>query len=1016
MKKLLILSVFLCSYISAFAQNNSYYDRMEHVFGNIDKTKVSTGFLKEFGVRFNEVEAYNGILQNNNWVDKTQWQSLYSSLYTMRVGTVAQHMTPPNIVFDNLKNQQLGVPDVLLVAQHYTYQQYKANAYTNGDVNISNDRIYDVTGRNPYEFKTTFAVTPLRQELRGNTFSFKLPNSLIYTNTSSTLNQVQIDFGNGQGYQNVSINSAKNVTYNSGGEKVLKAKFVYNGGPTLYSHSKIWIDYVAPKSKKQARFNGSRASNHIITGVPWQGSSATGVITVELAPGNTQLTKPLIVVEGFDPDNSFNYTNFIYNENNGGINIDIDPTTVFYSLNQAIEDEGYDLVFVNFDNATDYIQRNAYLVEAVIAWVNSQKAVAGSTEKNVVLGMSMGGLVAKYALRHMEIDGNPNTNHDTQLFISHDAPHQGANVPVAFQAMLRHLVGEEISLPVFFSLIDINIVDFVDFLPKLEDGLALLQTPAAQQMLIYQLQGIGDNISIDNTTLHHSFLNEYSSMGYPQEDNIRNIAIASGSECGTSLSYNPYSNLVDVNMKIDLPYLITNIVFAFINGISINPIRSITSVLSTNTDIIAQFNAKALPNQQSKKIYNGKIVIKKKILFLINVEEPLIDEENLYSTATMLPLDNASGGIYDLETFVNLPSGMDIYILERKFNFIPTFSSLDLGGGNEPIIYSDLNHAYSPLSPPLSPKNTPFDNFYTNPISSENHIQFTLNNGNWLMDELRGNNAFYTCISTCTTTIPIEIDGGLLKLCDNATTTYTLLNLNPDSNVIVNWSVIPSTAISSLVANGNAVTITSSGNINGTATLKASISTNCGNLDIEKTLWLGEPHVSYSLENIPNGVSYQLVSFPEEIGLENMGVNNANCIDQIHNGGHIGACMSGNAFGYTNNWYVEREVQVDNGCGQHTFNIVFGSGFQVEYDLVSDSQSPNTFILVESAPNNVSSNTSFSQVSANEVILIQVFNISGNLILETNNNYFSLSQYPAGNYYAKVFINNELVLQKNLIN
>lgn len=80
----------------------------------------------------------------------------------MRVGTVAQNMVAPNTVFDNLKTQQANSSeDVLLAAQYYNYQQYKTNAYTNGDVTVSNDRIYDVVGRNPYDTKTIFGVATI---------------------------------------------------------------------------------------------------------------------------------------------------------------------------------------------------------------------------------------------------------------------------------------------------------------------------------------------------------------------------------------------------------------------------------------------------------------------------------------------------------------------------------------------------------------------------------------------------------------------------------------------------------------------------------------------------------------------------------------------------------------------------------------------------------------------------------------------------------------------------------------
>jgi len=72
MKKLFIFTLLFVQLFFSNAQNNGYYNRMQYVFGNIDKTKVTTGYLKEFGVRFNEVEAYNGTMITSNLVDKTQ--------------------------------------------------------------------------------------------------------------------------------------------------------------------------------------------------------------------------------------------------------------------------------------------------------------------------------------------------------------------------------------------------------------------------------------------------------------------------------------------------------------------------------------------------------------------------------------------------------------------------------------------------------------------------------------------------------------------------------------------------------------------------------------------------------------------------------------------------------------------------------------------------------------------------------------------------------------------------------
>jgi PKD repeat protein len=447
----------------------------------------------------------------------------------------------------------------------------------------------------------------------------------------------------------------------------------------------------------------------------------------------------------------------------------------------------------------------------------------------------MGGLVGRYALRHMEIEGE---THDTKLYISHDTPHQGANVPLAAQALVRHLVGEEISLPVFFSLFNVNIFDLENNFPELSEGLDLLQSPAAQQMLIYQLQGTGDGVSVNNNTLYSSFLNEYKTMGYPQQKGIRNIAIANGTECGNPLDFNPYDHIVNANIEVDLPFFLTNIALAIVNGVSINPLKFISSVLSTNTDLKAQFTLRALPSLQSKQIYKGRIYIKKTILFLITVHEPLIDEKTVNSSSNMLALDNANGGIYDIENFAELPTEFEQYVLQRRFNFIPAYSSLDVGSGDETINPNDLAKVYNPLSPPSAPKDIPFDNFFTNPISSEAHIQFTLNNGNWLISELTGTPEILSCALACESEIVIS---GSEYLCNGNTTSYNI----PAGAENYTWQITEGSNLATISSSNNfTVNLTANNNnLSGSVILRGSISSSRCNYTeiIEKEIWIGKP-------------------------------------------------------------------------------------------------------------------------------------------------------------------------------
>jgi PGAP1-like protein len=95
--------------------------------------------------------------------------------------------------------------------------------------------------------------------------------------------------------------------------------------------------------------------------------------------------------------------------------------------------ESYDFIFVDFSNGTDYIQRNSLLLQEVIRRVNQVKAPIGTKlYKNVVVGASMGGLVARHALASMEKQGE---NHCTHTYVSFDSPQKGANIPLSIQAM-----------------------------------------------------------------------------------------------------------------------------------------------------------------------------------------------------------------------------------------------------------------------------------------------------------------------------------------------------------------------------------------------------------------------------------------------------------------------------------------------------------------------------------------------------------------------------------------------------
>ena len=165
-------------------------------------------------------------------------------------------------------------------------------------------------------------------------------------------------------------------------------------------------------------------------------------IIISYGNANDQvLRRPLIIAEGLDPGHITNpeepegantFTDFIISVANSG------STTLRNLISN--NPSHYDIVYINWRNGTDWLQRNALVLEEVIRWVNANKQpdlTTGLLNQNVVLGSSMGGVIARMALGRMDRNGGVNA-HQTRLYVSLDAPHQGANVPLGYQALARH--------------------------------------------------------------------------------------------------------------------------------------------------------------------------------------------------------------------------------------------------------------------------------------------------------------------------------------------------------------------------------------------------------------------------------------------------------------------------------------------------------------------------------------------------------------------------------------------------
>jgi len=388
------------------------------------------------------------------------------------------------------------------------------------------------------------------------------------------------------------------------------------------------------------------------------------------------LDKPIVFIAGFDPGDSTSLED-MYNS----LGFDGD------NLGDILRDEGFDPILLNFpqystggkdiDGGADYIQRNAMVLIELINLLNDQKV---GSEELVIVGPSMGGLVARYALSFMEQNS---MDHETRLYISFDSPHLGANVPISFQYLINYFAEAEGNEQAQFT------VDTV------------LNSPAAKEMLIDHYLGhlLNGSLYLQDPSLllpvgapdfRDAFQTELDDLGFPQQ--VRNVTMINGSGQGM-ITGAPGIQIIDTTLDL---------------GSSISADINLHFTPAANqTNTITFFEA-----------------------FVAGV--PITSfEADAESPSSSDGLDSAPGGKSTITgSFDGGGNPIIIAFLEaieqNEFCFIPAISALAIGNEDNWYASPDIGGTH----------NSPFVNTLI-PSENEFHGEVTTANAEFALDEIR---------------------------------------------------------------------------------------------------------------------------------------------------------------------------------------------------------------------------------------------------------------------------------------
>lgn len=1053
-KGLALLFLFATSFSHSQTINTTYKTSINAKLAGLDKTKVPNKLLINQAMEFAELTDYSGAITTTNWATRGKFTSIYNTLLMSRVNATVSGLVSPTVFktnWDNLRAQN----KIVLSGLYYKYSKFKPNAYPNFLVNnngVVTDKYVGGVWQNPYVDQQVFAISAPILVYKSLSMQVTLPASLWYTNQATSLQSIAIDFGNGAGYQTMTFGQVRTINYSASGIFEWKYKLTLTNAQILYSHSKIKIDIPVPLTPPTGGgpqfaaaaapiINPPPASCANIAVVPFTGtrqylgSANSATLQIKYRNSDCIISRPLIVVEGFDSgllgvENSF-----------GEVDYDKFIQSTYSSNNLYFQTIDKDIIYINYNKGRDDLKRNAYLVEDIIKWVNTKKAQAGSTTPNIVIGQSMGGVIARYALRDMEVLGQA---HQTNLFVSHDAPQQGANIPLGVQYFARHLGDQFIDTP----LGDFQISVAQGATISIEDIQGLLNAQGTKQLLSNY---VSTGFAVDNTVFN-AFQTELRTLGYPNQ--TRNIALSNGNHCANTQEFNPSATLFSLNggasttalttLVTTLLQPLTNIAFGYL-AYEFNEPGLLLGLLPGSSSFAMSFNASALPTAGTNaQIYHGDISYTK-VLFDLFGWRPQITVSLTDRTKDNQPVnlsyDYYPGGKYQLpfnfqSTTVNnafINAGITAY-LAPSFDFIPVPSALDIGGGATPLNNTDYLKKYNSVTPPTGNKASPFANFTTsfpnNANLNEPHISFNTRNGNWLATELdtnTSNNAIFDCTLICS---DAQISGG--ALC--TTTNY----IAPLSNAtFFNWSITQGANLATLSnATSQTATLTKVGTSSGNITLSLTIGNSiCGSTIITKTIWAGSPLFPNSgVVNGPTNVAF----------------------NQTKTYTYSGGSPSGASSNYE--WFVDAPINDDGGpicgwqilSGQGTSAVTVKTGCIATLAVVglrvtNSCGTATRYTYVEVGPCTTALTTYPNPISSNNTLVVslvtpvpcgeansvvstasapvnnevKIYDFYGVLVYSSNYSSDSMTlnnlNLNSGNYILNVFTSNGKVLKKILV-
>lgn len=714
-----ILLIFLPTH-RAYSQGRGEYaqvrEYLDHLFEHLDKSKVPTGYLMDNSVNLLDLDYYSGTeITDTNFINISALNDILASVHSSAV--VNSNSIPPICIDTTGVNDKKN--EISLGIAVYKYNYIVSDALTSNKLRIQDDQVYDVflNGEwvNPYGEKYVLAFSPTISACSTGTYTVKTPAAFRYTNLNLTA--VEFDSGDGTGYRGITLGDEFSVAFSDEKTYELKLRVTLDNGTALVAHS--YIDVNSSLSTSSSRHISIPDEVRTMTH-----EDVSAKLSIHYSQGHNSLEYPMIIVEGFDP--LFLASSLLtgtYNEDYRN-NVLANGFTNYSDYINSLQSYGnyfyqnYDIIYVDWNNSEAPIEKNGDLLIDILDWVNETKV---SKNNNIVIGYSMGGLVARYALTTMEHSAR---KHQTEIYVSYDSPHLGVNIPLGFQYLIHYLfeywTGATKITQVALSEIAKNIGFNETTLTSIYN-LLYGQSSATQMMMSHV-----DSDGTINNSYFDAFQAKMLELGFPQGDDgeIFNLGVSNGRNKGYWDNAN--NLLFSLNLGAESGWLVDIALLKFWGlGIFADAVLKAKGLFLVPGKSSLSLTASAYAAlHQNQKIAESNLTFNKKLFwFGKTVNQVLFSRENTLNAPTAY--DAILGSYYGIDLSRIETVGCDgnatlgeysyTFSAADKFTFVPTASALCVGQGQRSLAMDEyMSNAYYANNSNID---TPFD-FYMTPYSA----------------------------------------------------------------------------------------------------------------------------------------------------------------------------------------------------------------------------------------------------------------------------------------------------------